>query len=148
VLDSYRELLDMLVGMPVQLQTALDQAGDPPAGEWDAAQILGHMVASERMFSGWLNQLLNERDPLLREPKADHFAMQDELMQQPAAQNMDAFNSARGDTITLLMGLSLRDWEKAGVDARDTEISVDELVEAMVDHDVEHLTQMQALAKR
>ncbi|HMM42777.1 MAG TPA: DinB family protein [Thermomicrobiales bacterium] len=141
MLDDYRELIDLLAHAPQQLQAAAEQAGDP------AGEVCGHLAASERLYLGWLNDLLQRADPLLRAPNATHLAEQERLQQQPAADNLAAFNNSRGDTISLLMGLSLRDWERAGIlEEEGREVTLAELVEELVDRDAGHLAQLRGLA--
>jgi len=65
MLDTYRELLDLLAATPTQLKDAAAQAGAPPAGEGSAAQVLAHMAASEQLWLDMLNAMLRERDALL-----------------------------------------------------------------------------------
>lgn len=147
MLDDYRELIDLLAQAPQQLQAAAAQAGDPDGDDWSADQISGHLAASETLYLGWLNDLLQRADPLLRAPNAAHLAEQERLQQQPAADSLIAFSSSRGDTISLLMGLSLRDWERTGIlEEAGREVALAELVEEMVDHDADHLAQLRRLA--
>lgn len=141
MLDDYRELIDLLAHAPQQMQAAAKLAGDP------AAETCGHLAASERLYLGWLNDLLQRADPLLRAPNAAHLAEQERLQQQPAADSLAAFNNSRGDTISLLMGLSLRDWERTGIlEEAGREVTLAELVEDLVDRDAGHLAQLRGLA--
>ena len=59
--------------------------------------------------------------------------------------NLAAFNAIRGETVSLLMGLSLRDWEKTGTHETRGEISIADVAEGIIDHDAEHLQQIEAL---
>jgi hypothetical protein len=146
MLDTYRELLDMLAATPTQIKDAAAQAGAPPAGEWDAAQVLAHMAAAEQLWLERLNAMLRERDALLGAPSQAVADTQARLMGQSVAENLAAFNTLRGETISLMMGLSLTDWTKTATHHTRGELRIDELVEDMVDHDGEHLAQLQALA--
>lgn len=147
MLDDYRELIDLLAQAPKTLQAAVQQASDPAGGDWSAAQICGHLAASETLYLGWLNDLLQRADPLLRAPAAAHFTEQERLQQQPPAESLAAFSTSRGDTISLLMGLSLRDWERTGIQEEEgREVTLAELVEELVDHDADHLAQLRRLA--
>ena len=147
MLDDYRELIDLLAHALPDLREAASTAGEPTGDEWSAAQICGHLAASETMFLGWLNDLMQRNDPLLRAPNAAHFAEQERLQQQPVDASLDAFASLRGDTISLLMGLSLRDWERPGVtEEGGSAVTLSQIVEGMVDHDADHLAQLRGLA--
>lgn len=146
MLDTYRELLDLLAATPTQLKDAANQAGAPPAGEWSAAEVLAHMAATEQLWLELLNAMLRERDALLGPPSQLVTDTQARLMGQTVAENLAAYNALRGETISLMMGLSLTDWTKTATHHTSGEMRIDELVEIMVDHDSEHLAQLQALA--
>jgi hypothetical protein len=145
VLDSYRELLDLIVRTPTELRAAAEGARDVPAGEWGAAQVLAHLAAAERLWLSRLNQIMQERDALLRPPGAELRTYEEQLMGGAVADNLAAFNATRGETVSLLMGLSLRDWEKSAMHETRGDMSIADVVEQIVDHDAEHLRQLEAL---
>ena len=145
MLDTYRELLDLLVQTPTKLREAAELAGTPPDGEWGAAQVLAHMAATEGFWLERLNLLLRETDPLLRAPSGEMGTRQDALMNDTIADNLAAFNQVRGETISLLMGFSLRDWDRSGTHETRGEMSIADVADMMVDHDAEHLEQLHAL---
>ncbi len=146
MLDSYRELLDIVVQSPTQLKAAAESAGEPAEGEWSAAQVLAHMASAENLWLERLNLLLREKEPRIRPGVSDKTRqIQDQLMDGTVADNLDAFNTARGEIVSLLMGLSLRDWERTGTHDVNGEISIADVVESIVDHDAEHIEQIKAL---
>ena len=146
MLDSYRELLDIVVQGPTQLKSAAETAGEPPEGEWSAAQVLAHMAAAEHLWLERLNLLLREKEPRIRPGGSGKTAeVQEQLMDGTVANNLDAFNTTRGEIVSLLMGLSLRDWERTGIHDTTGEISIADVVESIVDHDAEHIAQLEAL---
>jgi hypothetical protein len=146
VLESYRELLDLLTQTPTKLRDAANAAGDPPAGEWGAAQVLAHMAESERLLLDRLNQLMNQPEPLLRAPSREIQEYGASLMGGTIEDNLAAFNSHRGEVVSLLMGLSLRDWERTGTHEKHGEVTIADVVENFIDHDTEHLEQLESLA--
>jgi len=147
MLDDYRELIDLLAHALPQLRDAAAAAGEPSGDEWSAAQICGHLAATEALYLGWLNDLMQRPDPLLRAPSAAYFAEQEQLQQQSAEDSLNNFANSRGDTISLLMGLSLRDWERPGImEERGNAVTLSQVVEEVVDHDADHLAQLRGLA--
>jgi hypothetical protein len=147
MLDSYRELLDIVVQTPSQLKAAAETAGAPPEGEWGAAEVLAHMAAIDNLWAERLGQLLHEKEPRTRPGGSGKAAqVQEQLMGGTVADNLDAFNTARGEIVSLLMGLSLRDWERIGHHDSAGEISIADVVETIVDHDADHIAQLQALS--
>jgi hypothetical protein len=147
VLDSYRELLDELAATPTQLREMASRAGSPRPGEPDAATILAQLAASEQAYFAQLNTLLNEVNPVLRSSEAAVNARVDELAGQSWQENLDAFNAVRGETISLLMGMTLNDWEKSGGHPESGSISIADLIEQMADHDAEQIRQLKALSR-
>lgn len=147
MLDSYRELLDIVVQGPTQLKAAAEAAGEPPEGEWSATQIVAHMAATEHLWLERLNLLLREKEPRIRPGGSGKSAeLQEQLMGGTLADNLNAFNTTRGEIVSLLMGLSLRDWERTGTHDTRGEISIADVAEAIVDHDAEHVEQLVSLS--
>jgi uncharacterized damage-inducible protein DinB len=147
MLDSYRELLDIVVQGPTQLKAAAEAAGEPPVGEWSAAQVLAHMAATEQIWLERLNQMLREKEPRLRPGGSGKGAeIQEQLMTGTVDDNLNAFNTTRGEIVSLLMGLSLRDWERTGIHDTRGELSIADVVEDIVDHDADHVAQLVSLS--
>lgn len=145
MLDTYRELIDLLAATPTKLKDAAERAGEPPAGAWGAAQVLAHMAAAEQLWFDRLNAMLRQRDALIGPPDRKVADLQARLTDAGAAAGLEEFNRLRGETISTMMGLSLTDWSKTATHATRGTLSIEELVEDMVDHDGEHLAQLAAL---
>ena len=58
--------------------------------------------------------------------------------------NLAAFNTLRGESVSLLMGLSLIDWDRSGTHTTRGTLSIADVVEDIVDHDAEHIGQLEA----
>jgi len=145
MLDTYRELVDLLAATPNQLKEAAAAAGDPPEGEWSAAQVLAHLATTEQLWLDRLNLILHQRDPLIKAPAAEFWALQEGFMSGDVETNLAEFNTRRGEVISMMMGLSLNDWARSGMHEVLGEQSVEIIVEAAIDHDSEHLEQIRAL---
>lgn len=147
MLDSYRELMDELALTPTAVKEAAESAGEPPEGEWGAAQILAHMAAWEHYYFERLNALLQKGEqPLLKpidEVMADY---QEDLMSNTWQENLAIFNDSRGEIITLLMGMTITDWGRATEHMTRGEVTVEELIDDLVTHDAESVDRLRALA--
>lgn len=148
MLDTYRENVDLLVSIPNALKEAAEAAGAPPEGEWSAAQVLAHLAAAEQIWLDRLNLLLHQRDPLIKPPGPAFVELQERLMSGDLQTNLEEFNARRGETISLLMGLSLNDWSRSGIHETRGAMSIEDVVEHIIEHDSEHLEQIRALASR
>lgn len=146
MLDVYRELMDLLARTPTQLREAAAAAGDPPVGEWGADDVAAHMAAGEFFYLERLNILLNQDNPYLRSfvPAAD--ARTAELRGRGSEENVAEFGNLRGETVSLLMGMTLVDWRRTGMHQTLGEISIEDVIEEMIDHDAEHIAQLRDLA--
>jgi hypothetical protein len=104
------------------------------------------MASTEQYWLELLNAMLRVRDALLGPPSQAVADTEARLRAQNVAENLAAYNTLRGETISLMMGLSLTDWTKTGTHQSSGELRIDQVVEYMVDHDSEHLAQLQSLA--
>lgn len=146
MLDEYRELIDFLAQTPTQLKDSATGAGDPPDGEWNAAQVIGHLAACEFYFVERLNRLLRENSPHLRSFGAKAAERQESMMDASVDENLQAFNELRGESVSMLMSLALNLWDRSGTYESEGTMSIEDVVELMIDHDAEHLAQIQGLA--
>lgn len=144
MLDEYRELIDLLAETPTKLKESAAKAGDAPEGEWNAAQVIGHLAALEFYFLDSINRMLREKEPYLGSFGADATARQETMMGNDVATNLAAFNELRGETVSTLMSLALNLWENAAHYPSGM-VTVEETVEMMIDHDADHIQQIQAL---
>ena len=146
MLDEYRELIDLLAQTPSRLKDDAAAAGDPPDGEWNAAQIIGHLATSEFYFVERLRKLINEKEPYLKSFADEATERQESVMANDVATNLSAFNDLRGETVSMLMSLALNLWERAGTHQTVGKMSIEDVVEMMIVHDSEHIEQLQSLA--
>lgn len=143
--EGYRELLDEIASLPPRLREAAEEAGDPPEGEWGAAAILAHLAATEQFFLERINRLLTETQPHLRSFGDAADQRMDELVGNSWEENYDLFSQLRGQTVSLLLSVSLAEWERSGFHEQLGTITVADVVENIVDHDADHLAQMREL---
>jgi uncharacterized damage-inducible protein DinB len=146
MLDEYRELIDFLAQTPTQLKDSAAAAGNPPDGEWTAAQVIGHLAACEFYFVERLNRLLREDSPHLQAFGTKASERQESMMGASIDENLQAFNELRGESVSMLMSLALNLWDRAGTYEKEGKMSIEDVVELMIDHDAEHLAQIEALA--
>jgi uncharacterized damage-inducible protein DinB len=146
MLDEYRELIDLLAQTPSKLKDGAAAAGEPPAGEWSAAQVIGHMAAAEFYFLERINLLLRQDNPYLHSFGAAATERQETMMANDAGTNLAAFNDLRGESVSTLMSLALNLWTRSGTHETEGTMSVEDVVEMMIVHDTDHIAQIEALA--
>ncbi|CAN5830661.1 hypothetical protein BH23CHL2_BH23CHL2_10730 [soil metagenome] len=143
-LDNYRELIDELVGFPVELREAATAAGPPPEGEWTAEQIVSHLTTGDEFWLKRLQLLMTQREPFLPEFGSAADERMAELLERSMEENLDHFGDVRGQIVSMLMSMTLGDWDRSGVHELHGERTIGDTVEAIADHDDDHLAQLKS----
>jgi hypothetical protein len=134
MLDNYRDLIDELLGTPSTLRQLLDQNGaavSPAAGT-----LLVELRRRDETVRAHLQEMTRRNDAYLRAPSP---ASVDE---SDVRTELAAFDTARGELVSLLMNLTLRDWERTAIHETEGEIRLVELVEQHVDFDEEQVRRL------
>jgi hypothetical protein len=140
MLDNYRDLIDELLGTPSTLRQLFEQQGDAVSPE--AIRMLVELRTRDQAVLGQLQEMTRRNDAYLR--AAPEPAPADEA---DVSAELAAFDTARGELVSLLMNLTLRDWERTAIHETEGEVRLVELVEQHVDFDeeqVRHLRQQLA----
>jgi hypothetical protein len=125
VLDAYRELIDELLGTPATIRRLAAARALPPP----AARLIAELRDRDRAVTRRLQSVIQERNAYLRTWRAADAVVPDE------ATLLDELETARGDLVSLLMNLTLKEWEKSATHEVDGEITLAEEVERHVDYD-------------
>lgn len=156
-LNPYEKFLDgraldtILSATPAEVGKILlaignDHENTPPApGKWGAAQIVAHLADCELVFGFRLRQTLAEDAPTIQPFDQDKWAKR--YLGIPARQALEV--------LTALRSWNLRFINASLPDAADRKVTHPErgimtfltLVETMAGHDLNHLQQLQRLAK-
>ena len=135
MLDNYRDLIDELLGTPSELRRLLDGRRTPPSP--DAIQVLAELLARDQVVLGQLQEMTRTNNAYLRAPASS------ETPADTAVPTLLAdFDTARGELVSLLMNLTLRDWERSGIHETAGEVRLVELVEEHVDFDEDHVAKL------
>jgi hypothetical protein len=147
--DAYHELLDDLSHTTTRIQEMTEKYGnDVPVGsaeDWGPPQIVAHMIDVEKLYRGRIQKMLNEQTPYLRswEPEVGPEGIAGTLRPE-----LEAFATERGETISLLMNLPLKGWERSGIHDEYGELTVEDIVERLINHDNDHLKQMETFLNK
>ena len=135
MLDAYRELIDELLGAPGAIRAlASDQALTP-----EAERLIAGMRDRDILVLQRLTTLLRVPDPRLAD-----IAPLTEGDPAPAGDLMGSADAARGDLVSLLMNLTLKDWERTAIHDTLGETTLSEEVERHVDFDEAQLARIRA----
>ena len=137
MLDAYRELIDELLGSPSAIRKAVAAAGGvSPEG----LALIAEMRDRDVLELARLQAMLRETDPYLKpvpDSPGSAAGSFDEIV--------ESLDTARGDLVSLLMNLTLKDWERTATDDAAGEITLAEEVERHVEFDEDHLARIRAV---
>ncbi len=111
----------------------------PAAGQWSLADVLSHLADVEGRYLKRLQRVLDEDNPSIPrlgpdESTHDPHATFDELSAN--------FERARAAMLTFLKALSAGQWQRPAMHETRGKTSLRFLVQNLVDHDINHLSQM------
>jgi len=138
MLDSYRDLIDELLGTPTAVRALVGERSTLPA---DAAALIAGLRDRDAAVLARLHAMLRGPGTLLP-PLGDDAPGG---VETDAAAMLAGLDSARGELVSLLMNLTLKDWERTATHAIDGEITLAEEVERHVDFDEERRRELAAL---
>ena len=136
MLDSYRDLIDELLETPTVLRGLLG-GGDEPVLPTGAATLIAELRDRDRWVLRRLQTMTRERNAVLR-----GVAPQTEATPEEGSTLLDSFDTARGDLVSLLMNLTLKDWERTAIDEAGSAVAVTDEVERHVEFDEDHVARI------
>ena len=145
MIDTYGEILDDLSRTTTRIQEMSEKYGNTPspgtADDWGPSRILMHLTDVEKLYRGRMQLILTQMTPYL---KSANPAGSIDVFPQQFRPELEAFAMERGETISLLMNLALKDWERTGIHDHYGELSIEDIAEQLIEHDNEHLGQLEA----
>ena len=146
--DVYHELIDALSETPGRLNQLLKDwtaAGPRSNEEWGPAEVVAHLLDVERLYRGHMQEILRRREgAVLHQFDEQRTAREHDYAASDLALSLGEFAAERGETMSLLINLALKDWDRAGILDPEGQLSIEDLAERLVDHDAEHLAQIEA----
>lgn len=134
MLDDYQDLIDELLGTPRVFRARLEELEEGPERDEVLALIAG-LRERDRVVLDRLQRLTRETSALLKAiPDADEAPLPP-VPTESAEELLNSFDSARGDLISLLMNLTLKDWSRTATHAVEGEVTLAQEVEHHVEFD-------------
>jgi hypothetical protein len=128
VLDAYRDLIDELLGTPTEIRQLVAEAGDaavPP----DAVRLIAELRDRDRAVLERAQTITRQQEPFLRSIRLT--ARPDEELTRA----LEEMEQARGDLVSILINLSLKDWERPAIDEIEGEETLADEIERHVEFD-------------
>ena len=131
MLDDFQDLIEELLGTPAAMRVALAGAPSDLALRLVAALSKRDVTELERF-----HRYIRQTEPHMRAlPGAAVIIANPPETTATAAETLASFDTARGDLVSLLMNMTLRDWERQATHDEGGFISLAEEVERHVEFD-------------
>jgi uncharacterized damage-inducible protein DinB len=155
-LNPYEKFLDgrpletILAATPNAIAGYLETLGPkqtkPPApGKWSAAEIVSHLADCEIVFAFRLRQTLAEDAPIIQPFDQDKWAAQ--YLSVPAADALQTLSALRKWNLRLIHSALPAAAGRTVTHPERGAMTFQTLVETMAGHDLNHLAQLQRIAK-
>lgn len=128
MLDDYQDLIEELLGTPGIVRSAGELEGE-------RLRLLAALHARDTVVLDRLQRMVRETSPHLKALPAFAEAVAAAELPDDVAALSESFDTTRGDLVSLLMNLTLRDWERTATHDTISEVNVVDEVEAHVEFD-------------
>jgi len=132
MLDDYQDLIDELLGTPKTFRDLLAGAGGAVPAE--ALALIAELRDRDRVVLDRLQRLTRETSPHLRALPDDAGAVR-AVPAESADDLLASFDTARGDLVSLLMNLTLKDWSRSATHDDGGIVTLADEVERHVEFD-------------
>lgn len=129
MLDAYRDLIDELLETPTALRDAI-------AANQNAA-VMPKVATEIALIRDRDVQVLERARAMVQRPDAflDDSTPIEAIEEAPFDQVMAEMEIARGDLVSLLINLSLKDWERTAILKSGAEVMLSDMIEGHVEFD-------------
>ena len=139
MLDAYRDLTDELLETPNVIRGTIDSQGEGNVPE-EARRLIAGLRDRDRAVLDRVQTMTRQETPYvqvlrLEEPAAD----------DPLPDLFAEMETARGDLVSLLINLSLKDWERQAVHETEGEITLADEIEWHVEFDEDQRRRLREL---
>jgi hypothetical protein len=129
MLDAYRDLIDDLLNTPSEIRALVDAPGESSASP-EARRLVAELRDRDRAILARVQAITREETPYLPALRPSASANDEDL-----SALLEEMEVARGDLVSLLINLSLKDWTRAAIDETEGEIALADEVERHVEYD-------------
>jgi hypothetical protein len=119
----------------------------PAAGKWSITEILAHLAEVELVGGYRIRMILGAPGTLIQAFDQDVWAKVARYRELDARKSLEMFCVLRERNLTLLRSLKPRQWKQYGMHEERGRESVARIVEMFAGHDMNHLKQIERLAK-
>ncbi|MFT9846169.1 DinB family protein [Aneurinibacillus sp. REN35] len=117
----------------------------PEAGGWSIHQIVIHVVDAEIVYTGRIKQAVAEEAPKILPYDQDRWTARLDYHKLDMMLYIQLFNLLRQVNAQFLRNISDTDWQRRGYHAEDGALTVQEMVERLVEHVDVHTAKIKKL---
>jgi hypothetical protein len=138
MLDAYRDLIDELLGTPTEIRALIDASGGSSTSP-EAKRLVAELRNRDRAILERIQRMTREETPYLPALRLNTSVDDEDLPRL-----LEEMEVARGDLVSLLINLSLKDWTRGAIDETEGEITLADEIEQHVEFDERHRRQLHA----
>ena len=142
MLDAYRDLIDDLLNTPSDIRSLLDASGGSTTSP-EAKRLVAELRNRDRAILERVQAITREETPYLPAVRPSASADDEDL-----SALLEEMEVARGDLVSLLINLSLKDWTRAAIDETEGEITLADEIERHVEFDERQRRQLRESVSR
>jgi hypothetical protein len=140
MLDNYQDLIEELLSTPKVVRDLLANGASP-----EALALVVELRDRDVAVLDRLQRMTRQQDAYLRAlPSLDELAANRSDSGDERDEVLSSLDTARGDLVSLLMNLTLKDWERTGTHEILGEVTVADEVEEHVEFDEAHVDGIKA----
>lgn len=126
MLDAYRDLIDELLSTPTEIRGLIQHSSDPSP---EAVRLIAELRDRDLAVLARAQRMTREDMPyLVAEQDLPHES-------RSATEILAEMEAARGDLVSLLINLSLKDWERTAIHPTRGELVLADDIEQHVEFD-------------
>jgi hypothetical protein len=138
MLDAYRDLIDDLLSTPSEIRELVDASGGSETSP-ETKRLVAEIRDRDRAILERMQAITREETPYLPALRIGESAEDEDL-----SALLGEMEVARGDLVSLLINLSLKDWTRGAIDEIEGEITVADEIERHVEFDERQRRQLRA----
>jgi hypothetical protein len=138
MLDAYRDLIDDLLSTPTEIRELIDVSGGSSTSP-EAKRLVAELRNRDRAILERVQTMTREETPYLPALRLIPPAGDEDL-----SALLEEMEVARGDLVSLLINLSLKDWTRGAIDESEGEITLADEIEQHVEFDERQRRQIHA----
>jgi len=136
MLDAYRDLIDDLLSTPSEIRELIEASGGSATSP-ETKRLVAATRNQDRAILERVQAITREETPYLPAMRISQSADEEDLSTLLAEMEV-----ARGDLVSLLINLSLKDWTRGAIDETGGEITLADEIERHVEFDERQRSQL------